>query len=1092
MPGLRPFWFLCLLVPSLAFGSANAFRTLVVVNTNSADSVELGAYYAEQHGIPSHQICPVNIATGLTTIASNVFHDSVLAPITNHLAAEELAGQIDFVVLCWDFPTRVESVEGVSASLFYGFQDAPGYNEGGIGCNLPEYTSNAYYRAERTFHSAAGWNATNGFIAFHLIASNLPTAKGVVDRGAAAQSTFPAASVNLHIYGSASRGVREARFAHTQFSFTALPGLPATCRLGPYLSYLNGSTNAMGYHDGFAGIPANVRTNNVWLPGAYADHLTSLGGCLPTNVYKQSTVLDWMEIGATASYGTVAEPCNYLEKFPDPLMGFWYARGFTIGEAYAMAVEAPYQGLFAGDPLAAPFAAGPVVTNLSLAPNAIVAGTATVQVAAVARPNGTPAAALDLYVDGRFQTNLAAVAPLAGNELSVGVAGRTNSVAVGPGDTLFAAVSNLAAAVNADTGSVVSARAYGDRLELVYENFNPSGDHLPVAAFAETGTAAALAFGVGLAGTNLYPSVYPARKQLLLYAHTNEVNSSFANAGDTITLTITLTNGLAVTNVHVAAAGQKITNLIERMALTVNTNVLLQGANGVRFSYLANGIGNVVNDVTLFARTNGSNGWGIQVDYVVAPVATNYGLRTNYNVTGFMDDNPDDVRPRANVLFHVRPTNDVLAATAELDTANLPDGIHWLDFIARDGSAVAAQSRFTLPLFVCNTSSWFSALGTNGQIVAGNETPSLAKGTDFGRVVRGQAHTNLFRLYNNGTTPLAITNWTTTGPHASSFQISGIPAVIETGAVSNLTVVFAPATDGVCQASFEWESDGLLPQTNLLLAGTGAYGLTVAMPHGKAQPSVGLHANLLGAVLTNSVSIPAAANGIQLVCAGWSMSGNDPLEGSTNVFTMTVTNHAALVWRWTTNYWLNTTAGANGSVNVADAWQPGGTTAQITALADAYYRFTNWTGSASGTNNPLALLMDGPKAVQANFTALLATNAVPQWWLAQYGWTNDFDAAALADPEPDGYFTWQEYLADTDPTNGVSFPRMAFIDTFQTNFPILTWPFSTGRLYSVQWCDDIVGGEWTGLPLGLGVGEWTDTNPPPATGRWYRIAPQVP
>ena len=53
-------------------------------------------------------------------------------------------------------------------------------------------------------------------------------------------------------------------------------------------------------------------------------------------------------------------------------------------------------------------------------------------------------------------------------------------------------------------------------------------------------------------------------------------------------------------------------------------------------------------------------------------------------------------------------------------------------------------------------------------------------------------------------------------------------------------------------------------------------------------------------------------------------------------------------------------------------------------------------------------------------------------------------------------------------------------------------PFSTGRLYSIQWCDDIVVGEWSGLPLGLGVGAWTDTNPPPATGRWYRIAPQVP
>ncbi len=899
MPGLRPFWFLCLLAPSLAFAGGNAFRTLVVVNTNSANSVELGAYYAEKHGIPAHQICTVGLATNLTTLTPVQFRNGLRNPIYDHLAAEDLEGQIDFVVLCQDFPTRIDDVEGVPAALFYGFRDAPGYDEGGIGCNLPEDTSNEYFRAERAFRSAEGWNATNGFVAFHLVASNLPTAKLAADRGAAAQSTFPVASINLHIYGSASRGVREARFAHTQFSFTALPGLPATCRLGSYLTYLAGSTNAMGYHDGFAALPAELRTNNVWLPGAYADHLTSLGGCLSTNVLKQSTVLDWMEVGATASYGTVAEPCNYLEKFPDPLMGFWYARGFTIGEAYAMAVEAPYQGLFAGDPLAAPFAAGPVVTNLSLAPNDILAGTATVQVAAVARTNGAPAAALDLYVDGRFHANLAAAAPLTGNALSVVVAGRTNAATVGSGDTLYAAVSNLAAAVNADTGSVVSARAYGDRLELVYENFSPAGDHLPVSASAATGTASALALGVGLAGTNLYPSVYPARKRLFLFAHTNEADSSYANAGDTITLTITLTNGLAVTNVHVAAAGQKITNLIERLALTVNTNVLLQGSDGVRFSYLANGIGNVVNDVTLFARTNGPNGWGIQVDYVVAPVVTNYGLRTNFNFTGFMDDNPDDVRPRANVLFHVRPTNGVLAGATEFDTTALPDGEHVLDFVARDGTAVAAATRRTVPIRVANT--------------------SLV--------------------------------------------------------------------------------------------------LSVVSERGVPEPAAGNHFVPPGATLTNSVAAPAPSNGTQFVCTDWTLAGNAPLAGIGTNFTTTLTNHATLTWNWL---------------------------------------------------------------------------AIPTNWFAAYGLTNDWAAAAWEDPEPDGYFTWQEYVADTDPTNAASFPTMAFVDTFQTNFPVLTWPFSTGRLYSVQWCDDIVAGEWDGLALGLGVGEWTDTNPPPATGRWYRIAPQVP
>ena len=885
--------------PFLWAGGGNAFRTLVVVNTNSAASVELGEYYAEQHGIPDHQICSVAIATNLTTLTFVQFRNWLRDPIADHLAAENLEGQIDFVVLCQDFPSRIDDVEGIPAALFYGFQDAPAYNEGGIGCNLPATTSNEYFRAERAFRSVDGWNATNGFVAFHLVASNLPTAKLVVDRGAAAQSSFPPSAAYFYTLGSAGRSVREQLYANAQFAFTSLPGLPFSCTIASYYSVLSGKTNVVGYHDGFGNVPILLRTNNAWVAGAYADHLTSLGGCIPTNYLLQSTVLDWMQIGAAASYGNVAEPCNYLEKFPDPLMAFWYARGFTIGEAYAMAVAAPYQGLFAGDPLAAPFAAPPVVSNVSHAPYQIVAGTASVQVAAAARSNGVPAARIDLYVDGRFQTNLAALGPTPGNVLSVAVAGHTNSAEVATNQTLADAVAALADEINADTNAVVLARAAGDRLELAYENFDRDGDHAPVSAFVATGSASALTLGVGLAGTNLYPSVYPARKKFFLQAHTNGAYSTIANAGDTVVQTITLTNGVAVTNVLVASAGERITNLLERLRVAIMTNAVLMATNGVRFSYVANGLGNVLSDATLFARKPGPEGAGILIDHVVSPVTTNYGLSTNVNFSAFMQDWPDDLRARASVLFHVRPTNGVLAATAEIDTTTLADGLHVLDFVVQDGSAVAAAARLATPLLVANT-------------------------------------------------------------------------------------------------SLVW---------------------SVVSDHGAPTPAAGYHFVPPGATLTNSVAAPPPADGAQWVCTGWTLAGHAPLSGTGTNFTLALTNHAALVWNWL---------------------------------------------------------------------------AIPTNWFAGYGWTNDLADAAWTDAEPDGFFTWQEYLADTDPTNAVSFPFMAFVETYQTNAPIVTWPASSERLYEIHWCDDIVVGEWSGQLLGLGSNTWIDTNPPPATGRWYRIAPQVP
>ena len=47
------------------------------------------------------------------------------------------------------------------------------------------------------------------------------------------------------------------------------------------------------------------------------------------------SAIDWLNSGATGSYGTVVEPCNLLGKFPHPgLVMESYLRGATLIEAY--------------------------------------------------------------------------------------------------------------------------------------------------------------------------------------------------------------------------------------------------------------------------------------------------------------------------------------------------------------------------------------------------------------------------------------------------------------------------------------------------------------------------------------------------------------------------------------------------------------------------------------------------------------------------------------------------------------------------------------------------------------------------------------
>jgi uncharacterized protein (TIGR03790 family) len=70
----------------------------------------------------------------------------------------------------------------------------------------------------------------------------------------------------------------------------------------------------------------------------------------------QMPITDWLNAGATASYGTVEEPCNFSEKFPRAtVLVSRYSQGDSLIEAYWKSVAWPGQGLFVGEPLAKPW-----------------------------------------------------------------------------------------------------------------------------------------------------------------------------------------------------------------------------------------------------------------------------------------------------------------------------------------------------------------------------------------------------------------------------------------------------------------------------------------------------------------------------------------------------------------------------------------------------------------------------------------------------------------------------------------------------------------------------------------------------------------
>ncbi len=85
------------------------------------------------------------------------------------------------------------------------------------------------------------------------------------------------------------------------------------------------------------------------------------------------------------------------------------------------------------------------------------------------------------------------------------------------------------------------------------------------------------------------------------------------------------------------------------------------------------------------------------------------------------------------------------------------------------------------------------------------------------------------------------------------------------------------------------------------------------------------------------------------------------------------------------------------------------------------------------------------------------------------GGTNDFDADGLTD--------WEEYVLDSAPTNIT--PHFGIVGLAPTNATTVEFLSSTGRVYSLRACDNLVAGEWHSVTSRPGTGDrmsLTDAN----------------
>jgi uncharacterized protein (TIGR03790 family) len=673
------------------WAGGSGLNVIVVVNQNSANSVQLGNAYCELRGVPPQNLFRLTGWTnGAVQWSVADFETRLHGPLLAMLAERGLTNQIEFVLLSMDIPYTVTNdfdVNSTTSVLFYGFKTntpaplpcLPG------GCSLPDASSNSYAFSELPFRSAPP-NTTDStpFLAMMLTASNLTAAQLILERGVASDSTFPTQTVYLAKTSDPARSVRSVEFDNALLD-TRVHGDNSLIWINTDSTSF---TNILGLLTGLANLSLPA---NAFVAGTMADSLTSYGGIIFEDS-GQTSLLAFLAAGAAGSYGTVIEPCNYLEKFPDALDYFYQNRGFSLAEAYYQSILNPYQGLLSGEPLSAPFARPGAGAWTALTNGATLRSNAVLTPALSSAATNLPLGQVDLFLDGTFVKTMTNLPPTPGNVLSVTLNGITVTDAVPANATVPSVASSLAAALNTETNATrVQAWAVGDRLELQSLDIAAPGSSVTLAAGTAVGP-------VGQRTTLLQP----ARPTFLDTSATGYAGILISNVpivGDWIELDFIKTNGAQVTvSVTNTTSNTTIATLVQALLDSVNANPALQSADGLLASDFSDDTfcGFIAAQLTLYARSPGWAAAQIQMTLTTSPNLL--GLPPG---TTQLEDNLNDLRPRNHL--HVSSGAATVAVNDPLDTTRFPDGFHQLTAVAYEGTSVRTQTRVSRNVRFQNT-----------------------------------------------------------------------------------------------------------------------------------------------------------------------------------------------------------------------------------------------------------------------------------------------------------------------------------------------------------------------------------------------------
>jgi len=386
-------WALC---PDAALAGGGRRNVLLVINTLSQDSQNIGSHYQRARGIPPTNVCRITCSTA-ELVSKQEVEQNIREPIRQFIISHGLQNTIDYIVL----------TKGIPLAADYG--DASGYYAvtSILTCvsqpSRQTYFVNPYGpTALSPPETAWSHQLFDLYLVTRLDGYSAQLVKAMIDRGLSpaldGKFVLDGKTGTKYTYATMNNRLGQAASLLAQQGFDTFYDntnlfVGGMCGLMGYYSW--------GSNDSSYTWP--VYTSNIFVPGGIADSYVSTSARtfnVPANWPNyggQSLMADLLLTGLCGAGGYVSEPGGTTTTYATTLFDR-YTKGYNLAESfYAACPELIWKTTIVGDPLTSPFSSPPIVALTN--PGATITCTATIEAEAI---DEGPIAKVDFFFDDRL------------------------------------------------------------------------------------------------------------------------------------------------------------------------------------------------------------------------------------------------------------------------------------------------------------------------------------------------------------------------------------------------------------------------------------------------------------------------------------------------------------------------------------------------------------------------------------------------------------------------------------------------------------------------------------------------------------------